>query len=87
MLGPHVSSTITLSNFGGVWSTVVPAVVILGVLDIVLGVIAVRVLTRTLQPLRLPLGYLLAVLFRVSRLEPRFSPEDGNRTELPDRTG
>ena len=50
MLGPHVSSTITLSNFGGVWSTVVPAVVILGVLDIVLGVIAVRVLTRTLQP-------------------------------------
>ncbi|KZN24647.1 ABC transporter [Haladaptatus sp. R4] len=50
MLGPHVSSTITLSSFDGVWSTVVPAVVILGVLDIVLGVIAVRVLTRTLQP-------------------------------------
>jgi len=50
MLGLDVPSTFTLSGFAVVWRTLVPALVLLGVLDVAFGVVAVRVLNRTLHP-------------------------------------
>jgi ABC-2 type transport system permease protein len=46
MLGQDVLTVIDVTAFGGVWNSVVPALVILVVLDLALGVIAVRLLNR-----------------------------------------
>lgn len=50
MLNQDVSNVLTVSGLGGVWDTVIPALVVLGVLDIVLGLIAVRFLNRASSP-------------------------------------
>ncbi len=50
MLGQNVSNALTISGLGNIWDTVVPALLVLGVLDIVLGVIAVRFLNRASNP-------------------------------------
>lgn len=46
MLGQDVLSVIDVTTFSGIWNTLVPALVILLVLDLVLGAIAVRYLNQ-----------------------------------------
>lgn len=46
MLGQDVLTVIDVTAFSGIWNTIVPAVVMLGVLDLVLGGIAVVLLRR-----------------------------------------
>lgn len=46
MLGQDVLTVINVTAFSGIWNTVVPAVVVLGVLDLVLGGAAVILLRR-----------------------------------------
>ncbi|WP_330632701.1 ABC transporter permease [Halocatena halophila] len=46
MLGQDVLSVINVTAFSGIWNTIVPAIVLLGVLDIVLGGIAAVLLHR-----------------------------------------
>ncbi len=50
MLGQSVSNALTVSGLGTVWNTVVPSLVVLGVLDVALGVIAIRFLNRASSP-------------------------------------
>ncbi len=46
MLGQDVLTVIDVTVFSGIWNTIVPAIVILGVFDLVLGGIAVILLRR-----------------------------------------
>lgn len=46
MLGKDVLTVIDVTAFSGIWNTIIPAVVVLGVLDLVLGAIAVIMLGR-----------------------------------------
>ncbi|GGL67179.1 hypothetical protein GCM10009039_26490 [Halocalculus aciditolerans] len=46
MLGQDVLTVIDVAAFSGIWNTIVPAVVVLGVLDLVVGGIAVVLLHR-----------------------------------------
>ncbi|MFH5801112.1 ABC transporter permease [Haladaptatus sp. CMAA 1911] len=46
MLGQDVLTVIDVTAFSGIWNTIVPAVVVLGVLDLMLGGIAVVLLRR-----------------------------------------
>lgn len=46
MLGRDVLAVIEVSAFSGIWKTLVPAIAVLGVLDLVLGVVAVFFLHR-----------------------------------------
>ncbi|MFC6964331.1 ABC transporter permease [Halocatena marina] len=46
MLGQDVLTVIDVTAFSGIWNTIVPAVVVLGVLDLVLGGIAAVLLDR-----------------------------------------
>lgn len=46
MLGQDVHTVIDVTVFFGIWNTIVPAVVVLSVLDLVLGGIAVGLLHR-----------------------------------------
>jgi ABC-2 type transport system permease protein len=46
MLGQDVLTVLDVTAFSGIWNTIVPAVVVLGVLDLVLGGIAVVLLRR-----------------------------------------
>ncbi|QLC33686.1 ABC transporter permease [Halarchaeum sp. CBA1220] len=46
MFGRDVMTAIEVSAFGGIWDTLVPAVVVLGALDLALGVVAVYFMAR-----------------------------------------
>lgn len=46
MFGRDVMTAIEVSAFGGVWNTLVPAVAVLGALDLALGVVAVYFMAR-----------------------------------------
>ncbi len=46
VLGEDVMTVIEVTRFGGVWDTLVPAVVVLGALDLALGAVAVYLLNR-----------------------------------------
>jgi ABC-2 type transport system permease protein len=46
MFGQDVMTVIEVTGFGGMWNTLVPALAVLAVLDLVLGAVAVRFLNR-----------------------------------------
>jgi len=46
MLDQDVMVVLEVSQFGGLWNTVIPAGIVLGALDVVLGGMAVYLLTR-----------------------------------------
>jgi ABC-2 type transport system permease protein len=46
MLGEDVMTVIEVSRFGGVWDTLVPAIVVLLALDLALGGVMVSLLNR-----------------------------------------
>ncbi|GGL33151.1 transport permease protein [Halarchaeum grantii] len=46
MFGRDVMTAIEVSAFGGIWNTLAPAVVVLGALDLALGVVAVYFMAR-----------------------------------------